>query len=203
MVGSSAAACAQNLKSSSFTGTFAGGWTFASTGATPNGTNAYMNTTLTPSISSTQDSTHYSFYSRTNNSLAQTEMGIVGINPYRWNLELRYLGTLSSDQYNYTTNRITGANTNSLGYYIATRTNNTTHKIFKNNVQFSTTNTTTSSLISFINAPVYIGTANNGGNVFSSKQCAFASIGDGLTNTQAADFYTSVQAFQTTLSRQV
>lgn len=37
MVGSSAAACAQNLKSASFTGTFSSGWTFSSTGATPNG----------------------------------------------------------------------------------------------------------------------------------------------------------------------
>ena len=38
---------------------------------------------------------------------------------------------------------------------------------------------------------------------FSSKECAFASIGDGLTDTQASNFYTAVQAFQTTLSRQV
>jgi hypothetical protein len=46
MVGASAAACAQNLKSASFTGTFTSGWTFASTGVTPNGTSAFMNTTL-------------------------------------------------------------------------------------------------------------------------------------------------------------
>ena len=38
---------------------------------------------------------------------------------------------------------------------------------------------------------------------FSSKECAFASIGDGLTDTEADDFYTAVQAFQTTLNRQV
>ena len=44
MVGASAAACAQNLKSSSFTGTFTSGWTFASSGVTPNGTSAYFNT---------------------------------------------------------------------------------------------------------------------------------------------------------------
>ena len=49
MVGASAAACAQNLKSSSFTGTFTSGWTFASTGVTSNGTSAYMNTNFIPS----------------------------------------------------------------------------------------------------------------------------------------------------------
>ena len=48
MVGASAAACAQNLKSASFTGTFSSGWTFASTGVTGNGTSAYMDTLLIP-----------------------------------------------------------------------------------------------------------------------------------------------------------
>jgi hypothetical protein len=58
MVGASAAACAQNLKSSSFTGTFSSGWTFASTGVTPNGTSAYMDTTFLPSTSFTNNNTH-------------------------------------------------------------------------------------------------------------------------------------------------
>jgi hypothetical protein len=55
------------------------------------------------------------------------------------------------------------------------------------------------------NREIYIGGRNSNGtaNTFSSKQCAFASIGDGLTDTQASNFYTAVQAFQTTLSRQV
>jgi len=38
---------------------------------------------------------------------------------------------------------------------------------------------------------------------FSAKETAFSSIGDGLTDTQAANYYTAVQAFQTSLSRQV
>jgi hypothetical protein len=45
MVGASAAACAQNLRSSSFTGTFSSGWTFASSGVTSNGISAYFDTT--------------------------------------------------------------------------------------------------------------------------------------------------------------
>jgi hypothetical protein len=45
---------------------------------------------------------------------------------------------------------------------------------------------------------------NNGISAFyTTKECAFASIGDGLTDTEASNFYTAVQAFQTTLSRQV
>lgn len=37
----------------------------------------------------------------------------------------------------------------------------------------------------------------------SPFECAFASIGDGLTDTEAVNFYTAVQRFQTTLGRQV
>jgi hypothetical protein len=52
---------------------------------------------------------------------------------------------------------------------------------------------------------LYLGAWNENGTAakFSDRQCAFASIGDGLTDTQASDFYTAVQAFQTTLSRNV
>jgi hypothetical protein len=45
--------------------------------------------------------------------------------------------------------------------------------------------------------------ANILGYGYYANQFAFASIGDGLTNTEAANFYTAVQAYQTTLSRQV
>jgi hypothetical protein len=38
---------------------------------------------------------------------------------------------------------------------------------------------------------------------YDNKELAFSSIGDGLTDTEAANFYTAVQAFQTTLGRQV
>jgi hypothetical protein len=202
MVGSSAAACAQNLKSSSFTGTFTSGWTFASTGVTPNGTSAYFNTALVPSTQLTQDSTHLSFYSRTDISGTQQEIGTQATNPDRFNLELRYSGNLSSDQYNFLTGRVNVANANSTGFYVASRTNSSTHKVFKNSSQIGTTNTTISGTLSLMTNALFIGAANGSAN-YSTKECAFASIGDGLTDTQASNFYTLVQIFQTTLSRNV
>ena len=65
MVGSSAAACAQNLKSSSFTGSFTSGWTFASTGVTPNGTSAYFDTFFIPSVEFSGANASISVYTRT------------------------------------------------------------------------------------------------------------------------------------------
>jgi hypothetical protein len=51
----------------------------------------------------------------------------------------------------------------------------------------------------------YIGARNNVlvASGFDNKETAFYSIGDGLTDTEAANFYTAVQTFQTTLGRQV
>ena len=48
-----------------FRGVFNGGWTFSNQGATPNGTNGYMDTKLVPSTNGlTLSNAHISFYSR-------------------------------------------------------------------------------------------------------------------------------------------
>ena len=203
MVGASAAACAQNLKSSSFTGTFTSGWTFASTGVTPNGTSAYMNTGLNANSNLSLNSTHLSYYSRTNISGAQVEMGVstgVGAGTY---LLYSYSGTAYSAINAPESARTTAANPTT-GFLIGSRISSTEEKYFTNNV--SQTRTQTSGLI--VNLNIYLGgynTITNTPNVTfpSTKQCAFASIGDGLTDTQASNFYTAVQAFQTTLARNV
>jgi hypothetical protein len=44
---------------------------------------------------------------------------------------------------------------------------------------------------------------NNTPASFSTKQCSFASIGSGLTDSEVSTFNTIVEAYQTTLSRQV
>ena len=69
----------------------------------------------------------------------------------------------------------------------------------------STKQTLTSVSSGLSDKSFYIGAYNRNGTAdnFSIRETAFNSIGDGLTDTQASDFYTSVQTFQTTLSRQV
>lgn len=195
MVGSSSAACAQNLKSSSFTGTFFGGWTFASTGATPNGSNAYMDTGLNTSIDLTFNDFHMSYYSRTNNATVGYEIGIAD---NFVNIIFNYGG--GGTAYISYRSYDTFAVTNSTGFQVASL-KTTTFKGYKNGVtKISKIATTTS----FPNRNVFVGSDNRGVAIeFSTKQCAFSSIGDGLTDTQSSDFYTAVQAMQTTLSRQV
>ena len=200
MVGASAAACAQNLKSSSFTGTFTSGWTFASTGVTPNGTSAYMDTTLLPSASLLLDSVSISFYSRTNTQ-GNIQMGSNDNTGYL--LQQMFSSTQMYSQLNGAGSSFIDAPvTQWQGLFTTSRTSSTSVSAYKNGVNIKTDTKSSSNQPTFI---CYIGARNNNGSSgnFDSKECAFASIGDGLTDTQASNFYTAVQAFQTTLSRQV
>ena len=205
MVGSSAAACSQNLKSSSFTGSFSSGWTFASTGVTPNGSSAFMNTAFTPNGNLSVNSQSYGYYSRSNTAAgAKREMG--GYSPLLGgNEDVGLLAKYTGDLF-YS---IIGgtiypnvANTDSRGLFIINRTSATNVKGYKNN---SLVINGTNPNVTILNMPVYIGCRNTNTvpGEFTDRQCAFSFIGDALTDTQASDLYNSVQTFQTTLSRQV
>ena len=202
IVGGSASSHAVNLKTpGTFNLTFTNSWTHSATGMTPSV--AYANTSLNPSTSLTLNNTHLSFYSRTNVSAVQRDIAIYqsGDNP------TMALGTGSgveiSDHYNYN-QRISASIASSTGFYIGSRTTSTSHKLYKNNTTLGTNTSTNTNALP--NGNLFIGAANStnlGITSYSTKECAFASIGDGLTDTEAANFYTAVQAYQTTLSRQV
>jgi hypothetical protein len=206
MVGASAAACAQNLKSASFTGTFTSGWTFASTGVTPNGTSAYMDTNLTPNGTISQNSASVSVYSRTNNTGLSSRIELGSSNAtvdfqesIRWDGSLGNLSRLNNGYIVGTSGYVA---TKTSGFFLTSRTASTTTKKFEDGTLKETTADTSATPNS---VKVYLAARNNSGVAafYDVKQYAFASIGDGLTDTQAGNFYTAVQAFQTTLSRQV
>ena len=111
-------------------------------------------------------------------------------------------GVEFSDHYNFTTGRISSSIASATGMYIGTRTTSTNHKLYKNGIQLGVS--TLTNTLSLPNANIYVCGANlTTTTTYSNKQCAFASIGDGLTDTEAANFYTAVQAYQTTLGRNV
>jgi hypothetical protein len=206
-----AAACRQNLKSSSFTGTFSSGWTFASTGVTPNGTSSFMDTLLNARNTLTFANTHISIYSRTNvivnaNSIGVSQGESNSFLPI-YALALRVLDIIAYiqfDAYDYNNHRMKILNPSSLGFYIGNILSTTSQKLYKNGDTFGTI-TIPQTQTQLPNYNFWLGTRNDADTAaaFDSKQYAFASIGDGLTDTDAANFYTRVQAFQTTLSRQV
>lgn len=204
MVGASAAACSQNLKSSSFTGTFtATGWTFASTGATPNGTSAYMDTGLIPSNTLSLNSSSIGFYGGNNlgsqldkramGAWSTSPNGILGIEPAYSNFGL--FGDVNDGSGTFT------SNSNTSGFIFASRTSSTTkiHSI-RGTQSVKTENSTRLPSVS-----VVLGAFKKDTSIlnYSAFQHRFSFIGDGLDSTNSSNLYTAVQAFQTTLNRQV
>jgi hypothetical protein len=186
---------------------FNGGWTHSSTGALPNGTNAYANTYLILSNQLGSDKPHISYYSRTNGNTAtdQIDMGVYNNPAYCW-ISAWYNGSGFSNTLARNTSPSVllngGTTSDSRGLY---QTNKilTVSKLQKNN---NILDSQTDTAINVDNASIYIGALNDFGssaNSFTNRQTAFNAIGSGLTDTEAANYYTAVQAFQTTLGRNV
>jgi len=209
IVGGSASSHAVNLVTpGTYNLTFSSGWTHSSTGMLPNGTSAYANTNLIPNSVVSLTSNHFSFYSRTNQAAAAAvDMGC-SINPTEMPL-IYVCAKYSSNNYlvynpDYNVSGISVSNTDSTGYYAISRTANNLLKSYKNStVQGTSTATIVQTGLPTVN--IYISGYNyfGGTSGYSAKECAFSSIGDGLTDAEVSNLYTAVQAFQTTLGRQV
>jgi len=206
-VGNTASSQKYNLKDprdldAAYRLTFFGGGTFSANGYQPNGTNAYANTFLSTATNLSLNSGHLSYYSRTNNTTSALDMGSLKSTPDSYSDLVVYYTGLSYCRFNNSTVYNTVASTNTLGLFIGSRTASNIIKTYKNNsiiINGTAASSTTSTI------PFYIGAVNNTGTAqyFTNRQCAFASIGDGLTDAEALALYNAVQLFNTTLGRQV
>ena len=201
IVGGSASSHAVNLKTpGTFNLTFASGWTHSANGMTPS--NAYADTFFNSSINGQQDSQHISYYSRTNSNGTEAEMGGIDASSMYSFIEARTSG-ISYYGINQPSPFITHSDSDSRAFYIANRTASNVVNAWKNGVKTATGTTASAST----NVAYQLGAVNNlvvpGNKFYSTKQCAFASIGDGLSDTEAANFYTAVQNFQVALSRNI
>jgi len=185
---------------------FNGGWTHSSNGALPNGTNGWAETFVKTGTDLALNSTHVSVYSRTD--AAAADRLAIGNRFGAATSELSmWLKTSSSNttHRNNTSSFSQASNLDSRGFYIGNRNSSTQQKIIKNTTintfnvnSIATTNSCTINISSALQS-----TGSGVRAYYDNKELAFSSIGDGLTDTEAANFYTAVQAFQTTLSRQV
>jgi hypothetical protein len=204
-VGGTASAHKFNLKNpldtnAAFRLVFSGGWVHSSTGAKPNGVNGFADSYLVPSTTLQLNSTHISGYIRTDTASG----GIFGCYNAGVTNGLYTNPKFSSGLQESRNNSGSGGNvvnTDSRGFWINTRIVSTQYKIFKNNTTNQTSNTNTTGLCT---VSAYVGAINiNGTPEYQNREVAFSSIGDGLTDTEAANYYTAVQTFQTSLSRNV
>jgi len=211
-----------NLKSAgSYLLTFHGEWIHSSTGAQPNGINAYAETGYLDS--SHGINRHVSVYSRQNINHTGKEIGvsfhiIEGESGYGGSNTLAfagaYLGTQLGDSYSVAFHTTPDA----LGLFVSSRTGDGVAGLdisgYRNGTLLSTMNTNSGYGIGSnytTGKPIYLsanyyyyvedGVPSEFVTEFSNRQQSFVSYGDGLTSAEVANFYTRVQAFQTTLDR--
>jgi hypothetical protein len=180
---------------------FNGGWTHSSTGAQPNGTTGYADTKLTPSSVLSLNSTHLSVYSRTNSSIAKIDMGV-----YTTTGVYAVIRNTDGKTY-FRVNRNAGyseasyALSTSALFYMINRPSSTSEKLHLNGATINFGDPS----FALANQNIYIGALNdnNTASGYSSREYAFSSIGDGLSDAEATAFYNAVQTFQSTLGRQI
>jgi hypothetical protein len=205
-VGGTASTHKYNLKDpqdtdAAFRLVFNGGWTHSANGALPNGTNAFADSKLIPSAQLSLNSTHISYYSRTsgatNYCFGAANAGLTNRTLWLFTASTNFI-SINAQPAGY----FAYSGATSLSMLVANRTAPNLSNAWAAGIKKQTSTNASASLTT---VAVYFGGNNADGtaNSFTTAQCAFASIGDGLTDTEASDFYTAVQAFQTSLSRQV
>jgi hypothetical protein len=184
---------------------FNGTWTHSSSGMTPNGTTGYANTFKTASTSNF----HLSFYSRTSNVDGEkVSVGARDSDNDDFSLTICRVGNSDARGIasNSTTNDVidyTNSPANSRGFYIWTTVTSTTREMYKNGSVLTVASTGANFGTQSPSTTLYIGALNNNNTAddFDTKQCIFASLGESLDATQAANLTTLVEAFETTLGR--
>jgi hypothetical protein len=202
-VGSSATTNKYNLKDprdldAAYRINFYGGWTYNSNGITGDGTSGYadtmaaMNTTAIPNRLN-----HWSSYNRTLPSTSKYN-GILDLGVFQlfgWN------GGSGANFFMGLQSFITTGVASTTGFINGTVTSNSNAVLYKSGSSIFTTSPSSMTT----NYNYYLGAVNQNGSPtnYNTTNIAFASLGGALTATDAANFYTAVQKFQTTLGRNV
>lgn len=179
--------------------TFATGMTHSSTGMTSNGSSGYANSNLNGNTVLGATSNHMSFYSGTQVTASQYEMGAINVNQYSLALNESVTTKKNIILGSYPSNWASVTDSNTKGFQIGSKTSSTSLKLYWNNSNVATNTASYSSALPSAN--IYICALNYSTLYYSTKECRFASIGDGLTDTEAGNLYNAVQNYNTTLGR--
>jgi hypothetical protein len=217
-VGGTATAHKYNLKDprdvdAAFRLAFTGTVTHTANGAQGNGVNGYADSFFIPNNNGlTVNDNHLSLYSRTAAESGTNQFFDIGSGNASGSTDLQGMFTRRSALYgstggydsgNFNNNRITYTSTDGSGFFLGKVNSDLTSKLFRNNVQVaSKTITNQAGLSSFKN--FILGYNESPATIYySPKQLAFASMGTGLSDSEASNYYTLVQQFQTSLGRSV
>ena len=187
---------------------FNGGGTFSSNGYKPNGTNAYANTFLTPSVvTSNYNSVGASVYIRDNTQFDYgREFGCYGsiIGNYQFSFLNRYTTNLAYIRASVSGFVGTsGTLSSSSGLLTLNRNLSTTHELYRNGALVFDGAITGAGLPEY---NLYLSAQNGLGYItenYSPREMALFAYHDGLTSGQISTFNSLVTTLQTSLSRNV
>ena len=195
MIGGTAETHRLNLVTpGSYNLTFNGGWTHSQSGSTPNGTTAYADSGAIVVV----NNAHVSYYSLSSQS-GGGDFGACQGN----HVMHAHLRSGSATYYRVTTYLAESnfSNSDGRGYYIANRISSSQQVMYRNNVKYTGNVNSSSAPSDGMKFGAFV--TNNGVWSYGNKTMALGSVGYGLSDAEATTFYNAVQAFQTTLGRQV
>ncbi|MDQ6904493.1 MAG: hypothetical protein M3139_15995, partial [Bacteroidota bacterium] len=200
MVGGSASGMKWNLKDPENTDnayrlTFYGSPVFSSTGVLFPTVNDFADTHLADTSLGGYNNASMSYYSRTQNTISGYDMGCTdGAVPYN-ELSISFVDGDDSEWFGFSEDGILTPNTTGLFMFSSTTTN---VKRFRNGVVKDAKGSAGNE--SYTNLTILIGksrvTVHPG-----QRECALASLGNGLSDAQALTFYNIVQNFENKLNR--
>jgi hypothetical protein len=203
-LGSTSASCKWNLKNpvnsnAAFRLTFSGGWTFSSTGALPNGVNAYANTYWNSVANAGITNASMGVYLRTNTADgAKIDIGFQRSSPTAFSGILprfgnEYYGAINSNGAGII------ANTNTAGFFAVSTVALDNITMHKNGV--NTPKIITSTLHGNLN--VFLGARNLDGSpaFYSDREHMIDFLGDGLTSAELIKLYNIFTTFKTAVGR--
>jgi hypothetical protein len=172
--------------------TFNAGTTHNENGVVPNGTaETYLNATTL-----TTNDTHMSIYNRVNDATEAEDIAAQAGDRMLYHLKFSD-GNHYSDCYNAIAGQgriVVGGDVNIAAFFIQSRIANNSHKTYRNGVVIGTSTGTSGGSLPNANFQLFR---------ISTRPCSFVSIGSGLTDQQAEDFYNIVQDYQTALGREL
>jgi hypothetical protein len=172
--------------------TFSGGWTHNSSGALPNGTNANANTYVTGNTDIVTGNAGMGIYSITE-SINASAFG-VGAN---FHIHVRFSNSVTYWRISNSTGYAANVGTSRGFFHGYSNAGNNSTAFLNGTLQNTFTGADS------IGAATVILGGGMPGYAYDNRQIAFAFVSQGLNNTEAANLYTAVQAFQTSLGRQV
>jgi hypothetical protein len=179
--------------------TWSGGWTYTASGSTGNGANGFGDTLLNNNTQLLNDQ-HLSSYSLTNIAGGHTDLGMFSAGTPN---SACFISPRIASNQNQSSCNDTGAstaNTDSTGYFIATRTQSDRKRLYRNGTLSADLASNSNYLM---NRTYYVGAGryNAGAADYSPRTLSFITIGKGLSASEATKLSEIINEFNTTLSR--